>query len=362
MAGGDDTTKGKREARAPSLLGLFLLCLLVVLVWVLVTWGIHSFFPNWSDSGPVGDTFGAVNALFSGLAFAGVVYALNLQRRDLFAQREEMLEARRVSEDQLAEMRAARELQGQPLALPKFNTVMIEQPKFFYTPPEDRHNAQSRYFVNVTLENPTQYAALNVNARCGLEIIGSDSVMGAVDSFIAIIPPMHIGEGHSASFMFVGDESGALFDAVQQNDPRRVPTLHVLILFKSAAGAHFSLRQAFRVYASADQTSALSLWHSGVAGFGARYKQEITRLKDARRRHQQDEWDQLFDAVKEEFSKAMGNGEGLSLTAVPVPTLFQLQKISKTDFDELMEVASYPQIVSQIYDCPAELDSRKQQS
>ncbi len=40
--------------------------------------------------GIVGDMFGAVNALFSGLALAGIVYTIHLQREDLSLQREEL--------------------------------------------------------------------------------------------------------------------------------------------------------------------------------------------------------------------------------------------------------------------------------
>jgi len=45
--------------------------------------------------GTFGDQFGAVNALFSGLAFTGLIYTIILQRRDLKLQREEMKEQTR---------------------------------------------------------------------------------------------------------------------------------------------------------------------------------------------------------------------------------------------------------------------------
>ena len=45
--------------------------------------------------GTFGDQFGAVNALFSGLAFAGLIYTIILQRRDLKLQRQEMKEQTR---------------------------------------------------------------------------------------------------------------------------------------------------------------------------------------------------------------------------------------------------------------------------
>ena len=66
-------------------------------------------------AGLFGDSFGAVNALFSGLAFAGVIYAIILQRKELQLQREE-LEATRG------------ELKGQKEALrAQASTLQIQQ-------------------------------------------------------------------------------------------------------------------------------------------------------------------------------------------------------------------------------------------
>lgn len=45
---------------------------------------------GWPERGQFGDMFGAVNTLFSGLAFASLIYALRLQRRDLNLQRREL--------------------------------------------------------------------------------------------------------------------------------------------------------------------------------------------------------------------------------------------------------------------------------
>lgn len=45
----------------------------------------------WALRGQFGDMFGAVNALFSGLAFAGVIIAVILQKRELALQRRELI-------------------------------------------------------------------------------------------------------------------------------------------------------------------------------------------------------------------------------------------------------------------------------
>jgi hypothetical protein len=45
---------------------------------------------EWETRGQFGDSFGAINALFSGLAFAGIVYTIIIQRKDLSDQQEEI--------------------------------------------------------------------------------------------------------------------------------------------------------------------------------------------------------------------------------------------------------------------------------
>lgn len=57
------------------------------------------------DSGQFGDSFGSVNALFTGLGLAGVVYAIVLQSRELELQRQSF-EANRRSEKENAELQS----------------------------------------------------------------------------------------------------------------------------------------------------------------------------------------------------------------------------------------------------------------
>ncbi len=49
---------------------------------------------EWEKRGQFGDLFGAVNALFSGLAFAGVIVTILLQREELRFQRLELRQTR----------------------------------------------------------------------------------------------------------------------------------------------------------------------------------------------------------------------------------------------------------------------------
>lgn len=65
--------------------------LLVFGVWLAVWWLVPYYYEgDFSKSGQSGDMFGSVNALFSGLAFAGLISTLIMQRSELELQRREL--------------------------------------------------------------------------------------------------------------------------------------------------------------------------------------------------------------------------------------------------------------------------------
>jgi hypothetical protein len=73
-----------------KLVGLFSL---IFLIWLASYYIIKAHIPV-SLRGTFGDTFGAINSLFSGLAFAGIIYTILLQRDELHLQREELKSTR----------------------------------------------------------------------------------------------------------------------------------------------------------------------------------------------------------------------------------------------------------------------------
>ena len=56
-----------------------ILVAIVITLWAGSGFILHSV----KNPGSFGDMFGAINALFSGLAFAGIIYAILLQRKEL---------------------------------------------------------------------------------------------------------------------------------------------------------------------------------------------------------------------------------------------------------------------------------------
>lgn len=62
----------------------------VIIIWVLSGVIIYYLGSNWTDRGTIGDMFGAVNALFSGFAFAALIYTIILQREEIGINRTEI--------------------------------------------------------------------------------------------------------------------------------------------------------------------------------------------------------------------------------------------------------------------------------
>ncbi|OFW87452.1 MAG: hypothetical protein A3J37_00585 [Alphaproteobacteria bacterium RIFCSPHIGHO2_12_FULL_45_9] len=99
-----------------NLLIFFGMIALVVGLWIGSFYWIKDHVEGATNAGVFGDQFGAVNALFSGLAFAGLIYTILLQREELQAQREELGYTRDEIKGQKLELKA----QNETLALQRF--------------------------------------------------------------------------------------------------------------------------------------------------------------------------------------------------------------------------------------------------
>lgn len=83
--------KTEDKKKSNGLIWIILLVIVAVCVWAGSAAFIRGLYPDsLAKSAQFGDMFGAINALFSGLALGGVVVAIFLQSRDLELQREEM--------------------------------------------------------------------------------------------------------------------------------------------------------------------------------------------------------------------------------------------------------------------------------
>ena len=121
------------------------MCYLLIIVsvlfvaWPFITWGILGIadrlfeginFPETSRFGISGDMYGALNALFAGLAFVGFIYALRQQSLELQLQRRELSLQRRVLDAQCREQKRQAnefEIQNKLMKIQQFESFFYQQ-------------------------------------------------------------------------------------------------------------------------------------------------------------------------------------------------------------------------------------------
>ena len=82
------------------------LIIVVLILWLVTLWLVFKYLPDWPTRGQFRDPFGSINALFTGLAFAGIVYTIYIQRKELALQRVELKLQREEMTASRAELKA----------------------------------------------------------------------------------------------------------------------------------------------------------------------------------------------------------------------------------------------------------------
>lgn len=100
---------------------LILLSVGVVGLFALSWWWIATTINDLEKQGQFGDQFGAVNALFSGLAFAGLIFTIILQKNELALQRKELS----LTHEELKGQKEQLEEQNKTLKIQRFENTFF---------------------------------------------------------------------------------------------------------------------------------------------------------------------------------------------------------------------------------------------
>ncbi len=121
--------------------------LAVLFIWLLSWVLIDLCISESNDRGSFGDKFGAVNALFSGLAFAGLIVTLLYQKEELKLQREELAQTREELKGQREEFEEQNKtMKRQRFENTFFNMLSLQQ--------EIVANLSFEYYVNPNICPP----------------------------------------------------------------------------------------------------------------------------------------------------------------------------------------------------------------
>ncbi len=145
-----------------SLKNPYFLLIIILALWIISGVIIYFSFDQMNERGTFGDMFGAVNALFSGLAFGGIIYTIYLQRTELILQRKEL----EMTREELTRSASAQENSEKALA---------QQVKSMeLTAKLNALNSLLEYYINLTASHQTNSVAwinaLNDTTRIKNEI------------------------------------------------------------------------------------------------------------------------------------------------------------------------------------------------
>lgn len=114
-------TSEKKEYRP-----LVILILIIIFVYIISWLAIYFTMSSWENRGQFGDMFGALNTLFSGLAFAGIIYAIILQKKELVLQRKEL----KYTRDELKGQKEQLQAQNQTMEKQNFENSFFQMLRF----------------------------------------------------------------------------------------------------------------------------------------------------------------------------------------------------------------------------------------
>lgn len=179
--------------------------LAVVFIWWLSWDLIDNRFICSEDKGAFGDQFGAVNALFSGLAFAGLIVTLLYQKEELKLQREELAQTRGELKAQREEFEEQNKtLKRQRFENTFFNMLSLQQEivanlSYKWTLREKYFNFETQKIDNEIVEKiyngrsvfEAIYKEVNVETQSGVKCRGG--VRNIIES-IGIVEYVNIRE------------------------------------------------------------------------------------------------------------------------------------------------------------------------
>lgn len=125
-----------------------LAAVLVLLLWLIALFTIPKIYGAPGNPGVFGDMFGALNALFTGVALAGVIATTWMQRILLHEQLEAGKEAERRHAEQMAIAKSQLELAQQELLMERQRAVREAEPLILFTERRTRPDYQEYQMEN----------------------------------------------------------------------------------------------------------------------------------------------------------------------------------------------------------------------
>jgi hypothetical protein len=195
--------------------------IVVIASWIIIPLIVIGLFGKPDSAGTLGDTFGIVNALFSALAFALLIYTSLMQREELELQRNELELTRRELEKSAEAQTTLVNLTKEQLELEKSVRKAQVKPEFII-----ESSRWSNDFANVSTFQITLTVKYYTLKLVKIELAGNRDMLTIDDAFM---------EDRKGKFIDPGESILVALKA-SNNDPVPTEGLKLKINFKDIDG------------------------------------------------------------------------------------------------------------------------------
>lgn len=155
----------KKKSDQERLHDLYKLLIAVLVLWLISIFAIPYLYPKLSNRALFGDSFGVINSLFSGFAFAGIIYTILLQRKELSLQRNE-LALTRIEFKQQNKTLSAQKFENSFFNLLNFHYRIVETiDSDFYYLIFDKKNVEYYEITKGNKKETSQFSRITLTGR-----------------------------------------------------------------------------------------------------------------------------------------------------------------------------------------------------
>lgn len=234
--------------------------------------------------------------------------------------------------NQLDEMKLDRKMQQQPLIIPSLESLKVDAPRLFFSPPEDKYSFAIRCNTNIKLENYSSIPVVNVKVKSILYTLKGNErqvesecceAFDAIGNTIVTANNMLLQVNHPND----------MFNTIRSQS---TPFLDVVVLYDNPMGAHFLVAKQFALYQKDEDNDCIIKWHSDLISFETKEKESLRQLYRLKQEHR--DTDYLFESLKAKYKY---EPEEICLNANYVPGHIHATILDDNKYNELSSTFFY---------------------
>lgn len=252
---------------------------------------------------------------------------------------EAAVEQTKALQKQIEQMEKEQANSRQPFLYINDATVVIEHPRFFYTPPVDEYKFGIRYFLECDIRNLTDEPAIGIQVMAKLLVEHNNRKQ----ELYAFADELNVVEGRvasnngKASLLYNSDDECILIQALRQKS-RMIA--EVAILYKAISGGYFLGEGLYYITLDEESRTKIKDWDIYLAMIQAKYRDEPEKLRNLAENGHSEKWEETFQKIKQEMENEIGKSD-IRIALKPLRGCFNFKVIDEEIYKKKIEENDY---------------------